>query len=63
MRPRISIKGMSVRPSVRNAFVSNTRKRVILASEVEGREEGRGEGGRRGEEKEGGGVRGGRGRG
>ena len=57
----------SVRPSVRNAFVSNTRNRVISASEVEGRssggrrrEEGRGEGGRRGEEKEVGGVRGAR---
>ena len=35
MRPRISIRG-SVRPSVRNAFVSNTRKCVISASEVGG---------------------------
>ena len=27
---------LSVRPSIRNAFVSNTRKRVISATEVEG---------------------------
>ena len=37
--------GLSVRPSVgpsvRNAFVSTTRKRVISASEVEGDVEGR----------------------
>ena len=39
MRLRISIRGSvcpSVRRSVRNAFVSNTRKRVTLASEVGG---------------------------
>ena len=40
MRPRISIRG-SVRWSVRNAFVSNTRKRVILALEVDGMFKGR----------------------
>ena len=39
MRPRISTRGSvrpSIGPSVRNAFVSNTRKHVISASEVEG---------------------------
>ena len=33
--------GLSVRPSVCNAYVSNTRKHVILAYDVEGKSRGR----------------------